>query len=338
MAAESSPPAPPTRRALVAGSGTAAASPAAGDDALAASISYARQALAAATQRAYRADWADFAQWCRAQRWPALPAAPEAVAAYLAALASTHARGTLKRRLVAIGQVHKLAGQPWTPAHPAIRATLRGILRQHGTPSRQAAALTTPEIRRLVATCDHGLAGLRDRALLLLGYAGALRRAELVAIAREHISFTPAGLRLLIPRAKSDPEGQGTELGIPQGDRRDTCPVRALEAWLQASDCRYGPVFRKIDVWGTVEQRALHPDAVRQILRKRAAAAGLKVATTERLSPHGLRAGFVTEAYQAGARDEAIMSHTRHRDLKTMRRYVRRAKLLSDSPVKLLGL
>jgi integrase len=114
--------------------------------------------------------------------------------------------------------------------------------------------------------------------------------------------------------------------------------VRALDAWLEASHCAYGPVFRKIDVWGVVEQRPLHPDAVRQILRKRAAAAGLAVASTERLSPHGLRAGFVTEAYQAGARDEQIMLHTRHRDLKTMRGYVRRAKLVSESPVKLLGL
>jgi integrase len=114
--------------------------------------------------------------------------------------------------------------------------------------------------------------------------------------------------------------------------------VRALEAWLEASQCAYGPVFRKIDCWGVLETRALHPDAVRQILRKRAAAAGLTVPSTERLSPHGLRAGFVTEAYCAGARDEQIMNHTRHHDLKTMRRYVHRAKLVAESPVKLLGL
>ena len=179
---------------------------------------------------------------------------------------------------------------------------------------------------------------MRDRALLLLGYAGALRRAELVAIERERVAFTTEGLRLLIPRAKGDPEGQGAGLGIPKGARRETCPVRALEAWLAASHCAYGPVFRKIDVWGVIEARALHPDAVRQILRKRAAMAGLMVASTERLSPHGLRAGFVTEAYRAGARDEQIMDHTRHRDLNTMRGYVRRAKLVTESPVKLLDL
>lgn len=299
---------------------------------------YAAESLSPATRRAYRADWADFSAWCALHGQPALPAAPEAIAAYLASLASTHGRSALRRRLSAIGQAHALAGYPWNPGHPAIRHTLRGILRRHGAPARQAAALTTAEIRRLVAGCDRGLAGTRDRALLLLGYAGALRRSELVAIEREHVSVTAEGLRLLLPRSKGDQDGQGASLGITRGTRVETCPVRALEAWLQASDCRYGPVFRKVDRWGTVETRALTPEAVGHILKKRAEAAGLSVGSLERLSAHGLRAGFVTEAYKAGARDEQIMAHTRHRDLKTMRGYVRRAKLLTESPVKLLGL
>ncbi|MCB4825381.1 site-specific integrase [Roseicella aerolata] len=299
---------------------------------------YAAESLSAATRRAYRADWADFAAWCRQHGHPALPAAPEAIAAYLAALATTHGRSALRRRLAAIGGAHALAGHPWNPGHPAIRHTLRGILRRHGTPARQAAALTTAEIRRLLAGCDRGLAGTRDRALLLLGFAGALRRSELVAIEREHVTVTPEGLRLLLPRSKGDAAGEGATIGIARGRRPETCPVRALEAWLQMSDCRFGPVFRKVDRWGTVESRALTPEAVGHILKRRAAAAGLTVGALERLSAHGLRAGFVTEAYQAGARDEQIMAHTRHRDLKTMRGYVRRAKLLTESPVRLLGL
>jgi integrase len=102
--------------------------------------------------------------------------------------------------------------------------------------------------------------------------------------------------------------------------------------------CEFGPVFCKVDGWGNIETRALHPNAVRHILDNRARRAGLVVGAGERLSPHGLRAGFVTEAYMAGARDEQIMDHTRHKDLKTMRRYVRRARLVTDSPVKLLRL
>jgi integrase len=309
-----------------------------GTAALAAARDYAGDAHAAATRRAYRADWADFRAFCQAAGFCPLPAAPQTVAAYLAAMASTHAASTLARRLAAIGQAHRLAGHDWRPSHPVIRTTRQGIARRHGSAVRRSAALTTSDIRKLLAACADDLPGQRDRALLLLGFAGALRRSELVGIDREHIVFHEAGLRLTIPRSKTDPEGAGTELGIPRGARRETCPVRALEAWLQASDCQFGPVFRKVDLWGNIEHRRLHPDAVRQILLRRAAQAGLAVPAGERLSPHGLRAGFVTEATLAGARDEQIMAHTRHADLKTMRGYVRRAKLVTDSPAKLLGL
>jgi len=306
--------------------------------ALAAAMDFASEALAPATLRAYRADWHHFLAWCHEAGWPALPAAPDTVAAYLASMAKSHTSSALARRLAALSRAHRLAGQDWPRAHPAIRNTLRGIQRRYGRPQRQSAALATDELRRLVEACGHTLAGQRDRALLLLGYAGALRRSELAAVQREHVTFTAEGLRLLIPRAKGDQAGKGASLGIPRGKRPDTCPVRALETWLRASDCRYGPVFRGIDQRGVIGGRGLHPDAVRLILAKRAGIAGLKVAAGERLSPHGLRAGFITQAYIAGARDEQIMDHTRQKDLRTMRGYVRRAKLVSDSPAKLLGL
>jgi integrase len=304
---------------------------------LARAAPYARQALAPATLAAYAADWADFAAWCAGRGVVSLPAAPATVAAYLAALASTHAGATLRRRVAAIGRAHRMAGHPWAATHPAIRDTLTGIARQHGTPARRAAALGTAEIRRLVATCTDGLTGTRDRALLLLGFVAALRRSELVAVQREHLTVTPEGLRLLIPRAKSDQAGRGAELGIPRGARAATCPVRALEAWLAASGCAFGPVFRKIDRWGTVETAALHPYGMPKILARRLALAGIKPAGRKRLSLHGLRAGFITEAYQAGVRGEAIMAHSR-RDIRTMRSYVRRARLLGESPAALVGL
>ena len=304
-----------------------------------AATDYAALARAHNTERAYRADWAHFAAWCLAQSQTPLPASPATLAAYLASLAHTHAPATLRRRLVALARAHAAANHPWAGADPSVRATLRGILRTHGRPPRRAHAITTRLIRQLVATCGTDLAGLRDRALLLIGYAGALRRAELAAIRRDHLLFEATGaLRLLIPRSKTDAQGDGAWLGIPRGERRDTCPVRALEAWLTASRTTYGPVFRRVDRWGGIDHDALQPAAIRQILTRHAAAAGLSMSPTERLSPHGLRAGFVTEAYQAGARDEAIMAHTRHRDLATMRAYVRQAELTSDSPAKLLGL
>jgi integrase len=299
---------------------------------------YARQALSPATLRAYAADWEDFRAWCHNRKISALPTEPATVAAYLASMAISHAGPTLRRRVAAIGRAHRMKGLPWDATHPAIRDTLSGILRRHGTPPRQAAAIGTAEIRRLVATCDTGLTGLRDRALLLLGFAGALRRSELVAVEREHVTFTADGMKLMIPRAKGDQEGKGIEIGIPRGSKHETCPVRAIEAWLRASDTQYGPVFRKVNQWGGIETTALHRDALPKILARRVALAGLKAGTFERLSAHGLRAGFITEAYKAGARDEAIMGHSRHKDVRTMRGYVRRAKLVSESPAKLVGL
>lgn len=307
-------------------------------EAVEAAKAYARQSLAPETLRAYATDWADFLAWCHAAGCEALPAPPAAVAAYLASLARTHSRSALDRRLAAIGHQHRLRELEWSAGHPAIRTTLRGIRRQHGSRTRQAAALTSVELRKLVAVCPRDLTGIRDRALLLLGFAGALRRSELVSVDREHLRFTETGLRLFLPHSKTDAAGEGVELGITRGKRAETCPVRAVEAWLETSGVKFGPVFSKVDRWGTIEHARLCGDAVRQILLKRAKQAGLKVDAGERLSPHGLRAGFVTEAYMAGARDEQVMDHTRHRDLKTMRGYVRRARLVQDSPVKLLDL
>ncbi|WP_243634809.1 MULTISPECIES: site-specific integrase [Roseicella] len=317
---------------------TAALSPAA-RDAMEEAVRFARDALSDNTRLAYASDWQNFAAWCSAAGLASLPAPPETVAAYLAVQARTYAVATLRRRLVSISKAHRIAGHTafWA-GHPVISETLRGVTRTRGRPQRRAAALTTPEIRRLVAGCGPDLAGLRDRALILLGYAAALRRSELVAVDVEHLRFDAQGLRLHIPHSKGDQAGEGEDLGIPRGQRRDTCPVRAIEAWLQASDTRFGPVFRKINRWGGVEPGRLHPDGVRQILSRRAEQAGIAGTALEPVSPHGLRAGFVTQAYKAGLRDEEIMQHSRHRDLRTMRRYVRRAKLLEDSPAKRLDL
>ena len=211
------PPEPPGPATTAAGTLVAAPVPAAALAALAAAIDFAGQALAPNTLRAYRTDWQHFCAWCRAAGWSPLPAALETVAAYLASLAATHTSSALVRRLAALSRAHRLAGQDWPRAHPAIRNTLRGIQRTYGRPPRQAAALATAELRRLVATCDSTPAGQRDRALLLLGYAAALRRSELVAIECQHLQLTHDGLRLQIPRAKGDQTGKGASIGIPRG-------------------------------------------------------------------------------------------------------------------------
>ena len=299
---------------------------------------YAQKADAAATLRAYKADWAHYAAWCDAHGFVPVPAAPTTVGAYLASLGESHAPSTIRRRLAALGKMHRFNGLPWNPAHHDIQAPLRGVLRAHGRPPNKAPALTLAMLRQLVDTCDRSARGRRDRALLLFGFAGALRRSELVALQADDVADIAGGLRLQIRRSKTDAAGQGAELGLPRGRHEATCPVRAFKDWMAVAKRKAGPLFRRISTAGTIGDVALHPDAVRPILLRRAAMAGLRFDGAERLSAHALRVGFITEAYAQGVRDEDIMRHTRHRDLRTLRGYVRRAGLVTESPAGLLDL
>ena len=174
---------------------------AAGQAALAEAQRLARQATAPATLRAYRADWQHFADWCARAGFVPVPAEPAVVGAYLASLADSHAPSTIRRRLAALGKMHRFNDLPWNPAHRDIQEPLRGVLRSRGRPARKAAALTLVMLRRLLATCDSTARGRRDRALLLFGFAGALRRSELVALQVEDVAVLAGGLRLRLARS-----------------------------------------------------------------------------------------------------------------------------------------
>lgn len=311
---------------------------AAGQAALNTAQALARKAAAPATLRAYKADWTHYATWCAAHGFVPVPAAPATVGAYLASLAGSHAPTTIRRRLAALGKMHRFNDLPWNTAHRDIQGPLQGLLRTHGRPVQKAAALTLPMLRQLLATCDRSARGRRDRALLLIGFAGALRRSELVALQMEDVAVTASGLRLRIARGKTDPAGQGAEIGLPRGRHAETCPMRAFDDWQAVARRKAGPLFRRISTADRIGEAALHPDAVRRILGHRAALAGLEIEGFERLSAHALRVGFITEAYAQGLRDEDIMRHTRHRDLRTMRGYVQRAGLVDDSPAGKLDL
>jgi integrase len=305
---------------------------------LAKSQAYQDAADAPATLRAYAADLASFEVWCSRHGFISMPATPEIVGAYLAAAGEGYALPTLRRRVAAIARACGVHGHPLDTKHPAIRETLRGIGRKHGAPARRSAALTTPDIKKLSQVCGTTLTGARDRALFLLGFAGALRRSELVGLDVEHVTWTSGGMTILIARSKTDKEGEGAEISIPRGHSEETCPVAALKAWLAEGEVSTGPLFRKVNRGGKVERGRLSTDAVRQILLKRTEQAGRKGKWSEPVSPHSMRAGFVTTAYRNGVPDEEIMGHTRHRSLTTMRSYVRRAKLSRSSPAGKIGL
>jgi integrase len=312
-------------------------------EALAEAVVLAQGTLSAATERIYADDWAAFVAWCGECKAPSLPAHPAVVAGYLAHRSRTLGRSGLRLVLAAVAHHHRRTGHLWSSANPTIATVMRGILRRQRTPVRPAAALGTAEVRRLLATCgeDRGdrrsLAGLRDRALLLTAFAGGLRRSELVALDVTDLRFASGGLVLRIQHSKTDQEGQGAELGITPGRQDDTCPVRALQGWLRRADLAQGAVFRGLSAQGTLRGR-LTGNGVWKILRRRAALAGLTVPDGERLSPHGFRAGFITEAYLNGALDEQVMAHARQRDINVTRGYRKRAKVVAASPARLLDL
>ena len=301
-------------------------------------VSYLVAADAPSTVRAYTADWKHFSLWCIARQQAPMPASPELVGDYLSDLGEGYARATLRRKVAAIARANRLAGYPLDTRNTSIRDVLRGIGRTHGAPPKRAQALATEEVQRLVATCIEDLAGQRDRALILIAFAGALRRSELCAIEVDHITWKTRSLELLIPKSKTDAEAEGARIGIPRGKSEATCPVRALRSWLQAAQIERGPVFRALTRHGTLRSAALSGEAVRLIVLKRARLAGIKGTLLEPISPHGLRAGFVTSAYRNHVPDEEIMGHSRHRSLTTMRSYVRRSKLSQASPAGKVGL
>ena len=201
---------------------------------------YADEATAANTRRAYRADWRDFSAWCERNHRAALPALPETVAVYLAAQAGHRKTSTIGRRLSAIAQAHKTAGLDSPTGEAAVRQVLAGIRRRHGTRQVGKEAAVTADVRAMVGTLEASLAGRRDRALLLLGFAGAFRRSELVALDAADVATTRDGLVVTVRRGKTDQEGAGREVGIPYGSTPATCPVRAVGDWLEAVRDRRG--------------------------------------------------------------------------------------------------
>jgi integrase len=259
------------------------------------------------------------------------------VAAWVATLAPAIGRSVLPRRVAAIAWHHRSTGHSWQAGHPAIRQTLTGIGREHHRPVRPAAALISTDVKQLIAVCRRDLAGLRDRALFLVGLAGAFRRSELVGKVVAHLRFETESVIVCISRSKTEQAGDGADVALPRMRGEETCPVRAAEAWLRRAKIRRGPVFRRITAAGTIEGR-LTGDGVYKILKARAAAAKLTVPDIERLLPHGLRAEMITEATLNGALDEQIMPHSRHKDSSTMRGYRRRARIVVDNPARLLDL
>jgi site-specific recombinase XerC len=232
---------------------------------------YIRAGKANSTLRAYRADWQHFECWCQRQGFFALPASPEIFAFYLGEFGGRHASATLTRRLTSINKVHRAAGHP-APAlmqHLAVGETLKGIRRTHGTEQTPKQPLFTENLRAMIDRLPNTTIGVRDRAVLLIGFAGALRRSELVNVRLEDVAETKEGLVIRIRRSKTDQEGKGRQVAIPYGSVPETCPVRAYREWIAAGELTEGALFRRINRHGHVNDRALHRDSIGMIVKRR---------------------------------------------------------------------
>jgi integrase len=289
---------------------------------------FAVAARAERTRDAYRAQWQAFEGWCEGHGLMSMPAAPKTVALYLTARASEGRKvATLALALAAISQAHQMAGKVSPRTAPVVREAFKGIRRTLGSAPSQKAPILGGQLRAMVATLPETRGGARDRALLLVGFAGAFRRSELVGLTVADAAFGSEGLTITLRRSKTDQEGQGRKVGLPYGSAAATCPVRALQAWLDAAAVTAGPLFRSVDRHGNVGG-ALGDRDVARIVKRVAEAAGIDPAN---VAGHSLRAGLATTAAKAGKAAHVIMKQTGHRSVAMVQRYVRDAELFSDN-------
>jgi integrase len=299
--------------------------------------SYAEQSRARATRDAYTKDWRAFSSWCEARHLD--PHAVEVVAVYLGALAdSGRAVGGIARVLAALCHVYTSEGLRSPREAPAVRDVWAGIRRAKGTAPVRKAPLVLEALRDVVLALPASLRGTRDRALLLLGWATAARRSELVALDVADLRVTREGLEVLIRRSKTDQEAEGRKIGVPFGSNPSTCPVRAVRAWLDAAGITDGAIFRGVTRHGRVTPHRLDGRDVARIVKR--AAGGVEALGVEvhELAGHSLRSGFVTSAIRAGKADRAVMRQTGHRSRSQLDRYVREAEIFRDNAAGGIGL
>ena len=307
---------------------------------------FAKAEKALNTRRAYRSDFATFQTWCAARGVSALPATAEIVGAFIGAEADRGVKASsIGRRLAAIGYAHRLAKLPSPTEVEAVRAVMRGIRHTIGTAKAPKAPATNDRLLAMIASQnlesrrtnqevespardganDACVAMLRDKALLLLGFAGAFHRSELVALEVTDMKETAEGFFITIRGGKTDQERAGATVAVVRGSV--ACPVEALKTWLNAADITEGAIFRRVNKAGRVLPDRLTAQSVALIVKAHAKRAGLDPRS---FAGHSLRSGFLTSAARRGASVFKMMDVSRHRRIDTLRIYVRDAELFHD--------
>jgi integrase len=283
---------------------------------------FVNHSLSPSSQRAYRADLAHFLA-----SGYGIPSSPNEVADYIATLAQMLKPATISRRLVSIAKAHRALGH-FSPVNSEIvKATLKGLRRKCGVAQRQAKPVMTDDLHRILDALPASAKGRRDKALLLLGFAGGFRRSELVGIDHDHIQHVRQGIVVTLPRSKTDQEGRGRTVGIPFGRGRH-CPVTAVEAWLEIAGIKSGPVFRPINKHNHIAADRLSGEAVSILVKDAVRLAGLN---PDLYSGHSLRAGLATSAAMAGVPSWKIRAQTGHASDAMLARYIRDGDLFTDN-------
>ena len=300
------------------------------ESAFAAAKRYAKKSRADSTWRAYENDWRQFEAWCTKVNLPALPADPDTVAMFVASQAADGLNpSTLDRRLAAIRLVHLGAGH--ASPHNTIKVTevMRGIRRDWGRPPEKKAAALDEDIKKMADAVEpETTKGLRDRALLLFGFAGAFRRSELVGLNTWNLEERDEGLKVTIEHSKTDQEAQGQVIAIVRQPESPYCPVQALQDWLTVAEIERGALFRRMYRSDKVGKNRLSAQSVAMVIKDYAHKAGLD---SSRYSGHSLRSGFLTSAARNNASIFKMADQSRHRSLDVLRQYVKDEDLFDNN-------
>jgi len=278
-----------------------------------------KSSKASNTLRAYKADYKDFALFCIKHGFKSMPTDPKVVCLYLTHLSQTSKFSTLKRRLASLSVVHKLSGHYIDTKHPMITENLMGIKRVKGSYQKAKKPILINDLKSIINVIDkdkNEKKRSKNRALILIGFAGGFRRSELVAILFEDIDFVPEGVKIFIKRSKTDQSGEGMTKGIPYFSNQNYCPVISLKNWLEKSEIKSGKIFDMSD------------KSVALTVKKYTAIAGLD---SNKYSGHSLRSGFATSVAELGAEERSIMAMTGHKTTQMVRRYIQEANLFKNN-------
>ena len=284
------------------------------------------------TLRAYKSDFKDFGGFCAKHGFDSLPTDPKVVSLYLTHLSKKSKISTLRRRLVSIGMVHKLKGHYLDTKHPIIIENLLGIKRVKGSYQKGKKPILINHLKSIINVIDEQkndeIKKARDKALLLVGFAGGFRRTELISINHEDLEFVTEGVKILIKKSKTDQFGEGMIKGLPYFSNEKYCPVNNLKKWLKLSNIKSGPIFRRFAKGSVLTNYRLTDQSVVLIIKIYLNLAGIE---NKNYSGHSLRSGFATVAAESGADERSIMTMTGHKTTQMVRRYIREANIFKNN-------